>query len=95
MSKLNSENGQGGSCNVGRAAKMGVAIVALAVFATVNSANSAAQTVPLMGYVANDNAGPERIAAFKKGLTDLGYIEGKNLTPLNASDRVRSFVIVQ
>jgi putative ABC transport system substrate-binding protein len=58
---------------------MGVAIVALAVFATVNSANSAAQTVPLMGYVANDNAGPERIAAFKKGLTDLGYVEGKNL----------------
>lgn len=79
MSRLNAENGQGVCCNVGRAAKLGVAIVALAVLATVNSANSAAQTVPLMGYVANDNAGPERIAAFKKGLTDLGYIEGKNL----------------
>jgi putative ABC transport system substrate-binding protein len=32
-----------------------------------------------LGYVANENADAERVGAFKKGLTDLGYIEGKNI----------------
>jgi len=31
-----------------------------------------------MGYVANENAAPERIAEFKKGLAELGYTEGEN-----------------
>lgn len=39
----------------------------------------AAQTVPVIGYVANENASAERLAAFKKGLADLGYAEGTNL----------------
>jgi putative ABC transport system substrate-binding protein len=32
-----------------------------------------------MGYVANENADPKRVAALKKGLIDLGHIEGKTL----------------
>lgn len=79
MSKLNAETGRSRRRNGEGGAKTIIAIFALTVLAVVSGANSAAQTVPVMGYVANDNAGPERIAAFKKGLTDLGYIEGKNL----------------
>ena len=57
-----------------RAAALGLALlVAMPVF------DSAAQTVPTLGYVANEGADPKRIAALKKGLTDLGYIEGKTL----------------
>jgi putative tryptophan/tyrosine transport system substrate-binding protein len=57
-----------------RAAALGVALlVAMPVI------DSAAQTVPTLGYVANDGADPKRMAALKKGLTDLGYIEGKTL----------------
>jgi putative ABC transport system substrate-binding protein len=37
-----------------------------------------AQRVPVLGYVANENADTKRIDAFKKGLADLGYVEGKN-----------------
>src|SRR5436190_4939948 len=36
-------------------------------------------TMPVMGYVAAKNVNPERLAIFKKGLTDLGYVEGKNI----------------
>lgn len=58
------------------------AVLGLALLLGVHAADAAAQTVPVpvVGYVANENAGPERMAAFKKGLTDLGYIEGKTLT---------------
>ena len=34
---------------------------------------------PVVGYVANENASTERLSAFKKGLADLGYVEGTNL----------------
>jgi putative ABC transport system substrate-binding protein len=57
-----------------RAAALGSALlVAMPVARTV------AQTVPVLGYVANENADPKRMAALKKGLTDLGYIEGQTL----------------
>jgi putative tryptophan/tyrosine transport system substrate-binding protein len=57
-----------------RAAALGSALlVAMPV------ARTAAQTVPVLGYVANENADPKRMAALKKGLTDLGYIEGQTL----------------
>ena len=39
----------------------------------------AEQKIPVMGYVANYNAAPDRLAIFKKGLEDLGYREGKNI----------------
>src|SRR3981189_1220992 len=40
---------------------------------------AAAQTVPVLGYVAAKNANPERLTIFKKGLADFGYVEGKNI----------------
>jgi putative ABC transport system substrate-binding protein len=38
-----------------------------------------AQPVPELGYVAAKNANPKRLEIFRQGLTDLGYIEGKNI----------------
>ena len=55
------------------------AVIGLTLLAAAHSGSSLAQRVPVIGYVANENADPERMAAFKKGLADLGYIEGKNL----------------
>jgi len=57
-----------------RAAALGVALLVAIPFV-----DSAAQTVPTLGYVANEGADPKRMVALKKGLTDLGYIEGKTL----------------
>ena len=53
--------------------------IALAMFATLNVSGAIAQTVPLMGYVAAKNANPKRLEVFKQGLTELGYVEGKNI----------------
>jgi putative ABC transport system substrate-binding protein len=39
----------------------------------------AAQPVPILGYAANKNTDPKRLDAFKRGLTELGYSEGKNI----------------
>jgi len=38
-----------------------------------------AQTIPVMGYVAAKNANPKRFEIFKKGLAELGYVEGQNI----------------
>ena len=54
-------------------------LVALILFTAIPAVETAAQAVPVLGYVANENASPDRLATFKKGLTDLGYIEGKNI----------------
>ena len=40
---------------------------------------SVAQRVPVLGYVAAKNADPKRLEAFKRGLTELGHIEGRNI----------------
>jgi putative ABC transport system substrate-binding protein len=40
---------------------------------------SPAQPSPVMGYVAAKNANPKRLEVLKKGLAELGYIEGKNI----------------
>jgi putative ABC transport system substrate-binding protein len=40
---------------------------------------AAAQTVTVMGYMAAKNVNPERLAIFKKGLADFGYVENKNI----------------
>lgn len=37
------------------------------------------QRMPVLGYAANKNADPKRLDAFKRGLTELGYTEGKNI----------------
>jgi putative ABC transport system substrate-binding protein len=39
----------------------------------------AAQPVPILGYAANKNTDPKRLDAFKRGLTELGHSEGKNI----------------
>src|SRR5690349_7661315 len=50
---------------------------ALLTFNTVDRA--IAQPVPTLAYVAAKNANPKRLDAFKKGLAQLGYEEGKNI----------------
>jgi len=50
---------------------------AAASFATPQIA--AAQTVPVIGYVAAKNANPKRLEAFKQGLTELGLVDGKSI----------------
>ncbi len=54
-------------------------ILGLALLAFGQAAEANAQTIPVMGYVAAKNANPKRLEAFKKGLADVGYIEGQNV----------------
>lgn len=54
-------------------------MLGLALLAAVQATDSAAQTTPVMGYVAAKNANPKRLEVFKQGLTELGYVEGKNI----------------
>jgi hypothetical protein len=42
------------------------AVIALAQLAAINATEVAAETAPVIGYVANENADAERLAAFKK-----------------------------
>jgi putative tryptophan/tyrosine transport system substrate-binding protein len=54
-------------------------ILGLALLTIVQGAETNAQTIPVMGYVAAKNANPKRLEIFKKGLAELGYVEGKNI----------------
>ena len=54
-------------------------MLGLAVLAAGQISETAAQTSPVMGYVAAKNADPKRLEVFKQGLAELGYIEGKNI----------------
>lgn len=56
-----------------------IGMFALALLAVAQTTGAAAQTVPLMGYVAAKNANPKRLEVFKQGLAELGYVEGKNI----------------
>jgi putative ABC transport system substrate-binding protein len=56
-----------------------VGVPCLALLAVICGTGATAQTAPVLGYVAAKNANPKRLEVFKQGLTDLGYIEGKNL----------------
>src|SRR5258705_9081050 len=51
----------------------------LAVLAMGQISETSAQTLPVMGYVAAKNANPKRLEVFKQGLTEFGYVEGKNV----------------
>jgi putative ABC transport system substrate-binding protein len=55
------------------------ALFIAAGLACLAGADACAQSTPLLGYVANENVNPARLAIFKKGLADLGYIEGKSV----------------
>ena len=54
-------------------------MLGLALLVALHVSDGIAQTVPVMRYVAAKNANPERLAIFKKGLADFGYVEGKNI----------------
>src|SRR5262245_39431883 len=54
-------------------------VVALSLVALLQITESPAQAPPVMGYVAAKNADPKRLEVFKKGLAELGYIEGQNV----------------
>jgi putative ABC transport system substrate-binding protein len=54
-------------------------MLALTLVAMFQTAESLAQPSPVLGYVAAKSANPKRLEVFKKGLAELGYIEGKNL----------------
>jgi putative ABC transport system substrate-binding protein len=54
-------------------------MLGLAVLAVGQISETAAQTLPIMGYVAAKNADPKRLEVFKQALAELGYIEGKNI----------------
>ena len=54
-------------------------IVGLALFISLHSMNSAAQTVPILGYLTNAGADPARLADVKSALAHLGYVDGKNI----------------
>src|SRR5450755_2116318 len=58
---------------------MRVGVLGIAVLLVLPMSVSVAQSVPVLGYVAAQNANPERLEVFKRGLTELGYIEGKNI----------------
>jgi len=42
-------------------------------------AHAQQQTRPVIGYVDNENDNPERLAAFTRGLAELGYVQDKNI----------------
>jgi len=54
-------------------------MLGLALLTIVQGAETNAQTIPLVGYVAAKDANPTRLEIFKKGLAELGYVEGKNI----------------
>jgi putative tryptophan/tyrosine transport system substrate-binding protein len=54
-------------------------MLGLALLTIVRVTETSAQTIPVMGYVAAKNANPKRLETFKKGLVELGYIEGRNI----------------
>jgi putative ABC transport system substrate-binding protein len=54
-------------------------ITALTVLAALPIVTSVAQTLPVLGYVDNEKDNPERLEAFKQGLSELGYLEGRNI----------------
>jgi ABC-type uncharacterized transport system substrate-binding protein len=54
-------------------------MLGLALLTIVQIAETSAQTTPVMAYVAAKNANPKRLEIFKKGLAELGYVEGKSI----------------
>jgi putative tryptophan/tyrosine transport system substrate-binding protein len=59
--------------------RLRTAFLCLLGLAIADVADTAAQPVPVMGYVAAKNANPKRLEVFKQGLSELGYGEGKNI----------------
>jgi putative ABC transport system substrate-binding protein len=62
------------------AIKVGASLLGLALPLGLLTSNSAAQKVPVLGYLTNANADPNRIEDVRHALADLGYVDGKNIT---------------
>ena len=56
-----------------------LALFLLAGLVHFPTTDTRAQSTPVLGYVANENVNPARLAIFKKGLADLGYVEGTTI----------------
>jgi putative ABC transport system substrate-binding protein len=54
-------------------------LLGLVLSTFVQVANTKAEPVPTLAYVAAKNANPKRLNIFKKGLAELNYVEGKNI----------------
>ena len=54
-------------------------MLSLTLVALLQITESPAQPSPVVGYVTAKNTNPKRLEVFKKGLAELGYIEGKNI----------------
>jgi putative ABC transport system substrate-binding protein len=54
-------------------------LLCLALFALCPVGNSVAQSVPRLGYAAARNADPKRLDAFTQGLTEFGYLDGRDI----------------
>jgi putative ABC transport system substrate-binding protein len=63
-------------CRLGKRARL----LGLGVFLLLPGSPSFAQSVPVLGYVAARNADPKRLESFRRGMTELGYAEGKNIS---------------
>jgi putative tryptophan/tyrosine transport system substrate-binding protein len=56
-----------------------LALVLIGGLVHVPTTEVSAQKMPMLGYMANENVNPERLAIFKKGLMGLGYVEDKTI----------------
>ncbi len=54
-------------------------LLSLGLFALCPIVDSIAQSAPTLGYAAARDANPDRLAVFKKGLAEFGYVEGKTV----------------
>jgi putative ABC transport system substrate-binding protein len=54
-------------------------MLGLTLLAMAATSDASAQAVPVIGYVAAKNADPKRLDVFRRGLAELGYVEGKTL----------------
>ncbi len=54
-------------------------LLGIALLLGLPVATGAAESVPVLAYVAAKNANPKRLDVFRQGLTELGYVEGKNI----------------
>jgi putative tryptophan/tyrosine transport system substrate-binding protein len=54
-------------------------LLGIALLLGLPVATSAAESAPVLAYVAAKNANPKRLDVFRQGLAELGYVEGKNI----------------
>jgi hypothetical protein len=55
--------------------------LASAIFASPSSARAQSSTLPIVGFVYGGSSHPSvnNVSAFRKGLSELGYVEGRNV----------------